>query len=245
MELIVYAGPSLCGVSREAWPTIEFRPPAACGDIARAADSRPRAIGLIDGLFETTASPRHKEILWALSKGIAVLGGASLGALRAAELSAFGMIGVGRIFEAYRDRAIENDAEVAVLHGPAELGYPNLTEALVNVRCALSGASRAGIISAADRALLLEAASAIFYKDRSWALILGRATGLGVLASAIEALGGWLAENPVDAKREDALELLAAIASPELSSRRAGVEPAFVDTVFFADLRRRLRIGES
>jgi hypothetical protein len=245
MELIVFAGPSLCGVSCEAWPMIEFRPPAACGDIARAAESSPRAIGLIDGFFETTASPWHKEILWALSKEIAVLGGASLGALRAAELAPFGMIGVGRIFEAYRDRVIEDDAEVAVLHGPAELDYPNLTEALVNVRCALRRARRAGIISAPDETLLLGAASAIFYKDRSWALILERAAGLGVSASAIEAIGGWLAENPVDAKREDALELLAAIASPELRSRRTGAEHAFVDTVFFADLRRRLRIGES
>ena len=45
-----------------------------------------------------------------------------MGALRAAELHAFGMRGVGRIFEAFRDGELEDDDEVAVVHGPAEPG---------------------------------------------------------------------------------------------------------------------------
>ena len=58
------------------------------------------------------------------------LGAGSIGALRAAELEAFGMVGEGRIFEAYRsgvlepyDTPFEDDDEVAVVHAPAELGY--------------------------------------------------------------------------------------------------------------------------
>ena len=34
------------------------------------------------------------------------------------------MSGVGRIYEAFRDGILEDDDEVAVLHGPEELGYP-------------------------------------------------------------------------------------------------------------------------
>ena len=52
-----------------------------------------------------------------MSQGIHVFGSASMGALRA-ELCPFGMVGVGRIFEAYRDGELEDDDEVAVIHGP-------------------------------------------------------------------------------------------------------------------------------
>jgi hypothetical protein len=74
-----------------------------------------------------------------LAAGIPVYGAASMGALRAAELAQFGMVGVGRIFEAYRDGVLEpfdepfeDDDEVAVLHGPPELGHRAMSEALVN-----------------------------------------------------------------------------------------------------------------
>jgi hypothetical protein len=63
-----------------------------------------------------------------------VFGAAGIGALRAAELDAVGMRGIGKIFEGYRDGILRDDDEVAVLHGPEELGYPPLTEALVNIR---------------------------------------------------------------------------------------------------------------
>ena len=46
-----------------------------------------------------------------------------MGALRAAELHVFGMVGVGRVFELFRDGLLEDDDEVAVAHGPADSGY--------------------------------------------------------------------------------------------------------------------------
>jgi hypothetical protein len=70
----------------------------------------------VDGYFERVPAVWHKEVLWAISQGIRVYGSASMGALRAAELSAFGMIGIGKIFEWYRDGVIERDDEVAVAH---------------------------------------------------------------------------------------------------------------------------------
>ena len=117
-------------------------PPAGVGDIARAVRRGPRAIALIDGMFERVLPVWHKEILWAMARGVHVFGAASMGALRAAELHAFGMQGVGRIFEAYRYGELEADDEVAVLHGPADLGFVAVTEALVNVRATLRRARR-------------------------------------------------------------------------------------------------------
>lgn len=40
--------------------------------------------------------------------------------LRAAELHSFGMEGVGRILESYRDGILTDDDEVALVHGPAD-----------------------------------------------------------------------------------------------------------------------------
>src|ERR1700745_3074106 len=99
MTSIVFIGPTLAPEEVAAAGDFISLPPVSQGDVYRAARSRPRAIGIIDGYFSGAPSVWHKEILWALSRGIAVFGSASMGALRAAELHPFGMRGVGRIFE--------------------------------------------------------------------------------------------------------------------------------------------------
>src|SRR5437870_2197748 len=111
-------------------------PPAQQGDVWHALRLRPRAIALIDGVFESRPSVWHHEILDALDSGVQVFGGASMGALRAAELHSFGMVGVGRIFRWYRDEVIIDDSEVALLHAGAEHAWRPLTVPLVNVRWA-------------------------------------------------------------------------------------------------------------
>ncbi|MFK7941410.1 MAG: TfuA-like protein, partial [Paracoccaceae bacterium] len=87
---VVFAGPSLAGLDLTAYGTLEFRPPARQGDIWRAVREKPAAIGIIDGYFEGVPAVWHKEILWSLHQGIPVLGASSMGALRAAEMDAFG-----------------------------------------------------------------------------------------------------------------------------------------------------------
>ena len=63
------------------------------------------AIGLVDGYFGGAAAVWHKEILYALSLGVRVLGASSMGALRAAECAAYGMEPVGEIARGLRQRA--------------------------------------------------------------------------------------------------------------------------------------------
>ncbi len=146
MNLIVFTGPTLPEREARLYLEADYRPPAAIGDLYKAALSRPFAIGIIDGYYETTPSIWHKEVLWALKQGIHVYGAASMGALRAAELADFGMTGVGKVFEDYRDGAIEDDDEVAVLHSPAEMGYLQVSEAMVNIRATLNRAAADGVI---------------------------------------------------------------------------------------------------
>ena len=45
---------------------------------------RPDVVGVIDGAFLSGPAVWHREIIWALSQGVQVLGAASMGALRAA-----------------------------------------------------------------------------------------------------------------------------------------------------------------
>jgi hypothetical protein len=221
--LIVFVGPSL-GARPTAAHNIDFLPPARCGDITRVLGVRPTAIGLIDGVFETTPSVWHKEIIYALSLGVTIFGAASIGALRAVELAPFGMIGVGEVFRAYRDGEIEDDDEVAVLHGPAELGFPALTEAMVNVRATLGAANQANVLRAHDRMTLSRAAKSIFYKHRTWDAIANRAVLDGIPLATLEKFAKWRRANYVDVKRRDAELLIAAL--QDHASRRSDQDMA-------------------
>ena len=140
MTVFVFVGPTLSSAEVGAAGNFVCLPPAAQGDLYRAAQQRPQAIGLIDGYFEGVPSVWHKEILWAMTHGVHVFGSASMGALRAAELAAFGMQGVGVVFEAFHSGELADDDEVAVVHGPAEVGYVRLSEAMVDIRFTLAAA---------------------------------------------------------------------------------------------------------
>ena len=225
MKAIVFAGPSLADAVLPSRARIELRPPARQGDLYEAARTRPLAIGLVDGRFETVPSVWHKEILWALSHGIPVYGAASMGALRAAELAAFGMIGVGRIFAAYRSRRIESDDAVAVVHAPAELGYRPLSEALVDMQATLAASVRAGIVSGRTALRLDVLAQKTFFKERTWERVFGLARAAGLPDRQIDALERWIAENKIPQKRRDALALIRRLG--RLPPRRAPFRPGF------------------
>jgi hypothetical protein len=210
---VIFAGPSLPPAFRPDNPELEWRPPVRQGEVYEAALTRPAIIGIVDGYFEVTPTVWHKEILWAMAQGIHVYGSASIGALRAAELSSFGMIGVGRVFAAYRDRILTDDDEVAVLHGPEELGYPPVTEAMVNIRATLDKAVAEGVIDSWLAARLAEVAKALFYKERSWVTILRLVAGGGPPPMPLDAFATWWRCGQVDQKRADALEMTTAIGS--------------------------------
>src|SRR5690348_17507358 len=113
MKAVIFAGPSLpprlrpvSEIGETCW---DWRPPVRQGELYRAALDGPAAIGVLDGYFEVVPTVWHKEILSAMAAGIHVFGAASIGALRAAELDSFGMRGVGRIYEDFRDGVLQDD----------------------------------------------------------------------------------------------------------------------------------------
>ncbi len=211
MTAYIFAGPTILSEEVRAKADFVFLPPVAHGDVYCVAQAGARAIGLIDGYFEGIPAVWHKEILWAMAQGIPVFGSSSMGALRAAELCAFGMRGIGRIFEGYRDGALEDDDEVAVLHGPAEVNYVALSESMVNIRATLNRAVADNVIAAASCRVFEGRAKELFYKQRTWEVLFAEFEATDITAAEIAALRNWLPQGRVDRKAEDAQAMLTAM----------------------------------
>lgn len=209
--IYVFAGPTISHDEIKQHIDCVCLPPVCHGDILQILELKPTAIGIIDGYFEGAPSVWHKEILYALDQGVHVFGSSSMGALRAAELHAFGMKGVGQIFHWYKEGVIDADDEVAVLHGPAEVGYLAVSEPLVNIRATLAVAELQGKITSKQKAMLFEKAKATHYKNRSWTVFVSLCADLIGDAWQTDDLKAWFERNRVDLKKLDAIELLKAL----------------------------------
>ena len=208
MSTLVFIGPTLGAAEAKArLPDATILPPVAVGELLRLIRRRGlRRIAIVDGYFERMAAVWHKEILCALEQGIAVWGASSMGALRAAELAPFGMIGVGQIYRAFARGALIADDEVAVAHLPADYGYRATSDALVNLR---DGIARAPMLTNPVRARLVELARLRFYRERSWDQLIADARAAGLPANQLAKLAAW--PKP-DRKAADARLLLARLA---------------------------------
>lgn len=236
MRPIVFAGPSLHGLQLPHGD-FELAPPARCGDLLRAARQGRRAIGLIDGTFESGPAVWHKEIMFALDCGCALLGAASMGAIRGAECAAFGMTGIGQVFEDYLSGRRSADADVALIHGPRELGYVPLSVALVDVEDTVARMYSAGELSTSLRGEIVRQARAMFFKSRTWPSLLSAA---GVDPGRAQRIRRWIAANGAGLKGRDALLLLEAL--PGIARRESRRETAFPQTRFFSELIARMGI---
>lgn len=206
---ILFAGPTLARYGAEMQrfaASLHFAGPAVRGDVFRAVQCGAVAIGIVDGRFGDVLSVWHKEILFALSQGVAVGGAASMGALRAAECAAFGMVGVGKIFRDYAEGRRIDDADVAQIHGPAELGYVSLSEPLVNIDCTVNQIFAQRLITEAEMQELRLIARQNHFKTRTYRSI----------AEAMRSISQFrkheiielLERTAIDQKGRDGLELV-------------------------------------
>ncbi|MEQ1901698.1 MAG: TfuA-like protein [Devosia sp.] len=163
---VLFAGSSLHG-SQIDLRGLDVRPPAKRGDLLKAVREGAEAVGLIDGEFGQNAVVQHKEILFALDRGVAVFGSSSMGALRAAECASFGMIPIGVIASAYLDGSLDDDAAVALLMAPAELGSFPMSEPLVDAEATLEKLRVLCIIDEVDHCRLIARARALHFSDRT------------------------------------------------------------------------------
>ena len=219
MKTCIFAGPTLFRVPTP--PGISRYGPVAMGSVFRAVEAGYRRVGIVDGYFGNTPSVWHKEILYAISQGVEVVGAASMGALRAAELCQFGMVGIGRIFRLFRMGLWTDDDEVAVLHATVELGYCPLSDAMANIRYTLRRLRR---MRSAPREVETELLSRMkarhFSKRTREELGFEAATLVG--RQDAQSLMDDFEHEYVDVKADDAHALLAYLSRPLIADQRQG-----------------------
>ncbi|MFE7935114.1 TfuA-like protein [Streptomyces sp. NPDC057456] len=230
----VFVGPTLPRSAPQLAATgLRVLPPARHGDLFDTAIGGGDTVVLIDGVYHQAPALRHKEILAVMGRGVGVIGAASIGALRAAELAPYGMLGVGSIYTAYASGEIDGDDEVAVGQAPDGV-WDALTWPVVNVRHVLELAQLAGILDHARAAHLLEALRAVYYPQRTWAAVRAVCRRQGEPEFA-----GWLAAQRQrdrhfgDLKRADALTAVRAALGGAATKDRAVVEPPVWETAYF------------
>ncbi len=207
MKPVVYTGTSISHSEARTILDADYRPPVRRHDIRRLMNSPPEIIGIIDGVFFDSAAVAHREIIEALKMGITVVGGGSMGALRAFELEPYGMIGVGEIYEMYRNGSLESDDEVAVTFDDVTL--EPLSIPLVNVRMTVKRAQEIGILTEKQASAVVDITRKIFYPERNYRNIINECVKKGVIAdSEKEKLLGFLKTHEVDVKRQDAVMVL-------------------------------------
>ncbi len=203
MRPVVFLGPSLPLAEAREILDADYRPPVKRGDLQHLEGVE--LVAIIDGVFLQSCSVGHREILSLLNRKVKVVGGGSMGALRAAEMGHYGMTGVGRIFKMYSSGEVQGDDEVALVFDPETM--EPLSEPLVNLRAFLDTALMADVIDSAQRAGILSEMRSIYYPRRTIAIFFEVSHKLLGEGQA-RTYDRFFAENYRDIKKEDALTVL-------------------------------------
>lgn len=244
MAVHVFVGPSCpSSVLSERFPLARLHPPIRHGDLYSRVVESGDSVVIVDGSYHQQLALRHKEILDALARGITVVGAASIGALRAIELSSYGMIGVGAVYGWYRDGVFDGDDAVAV----AQLDGHNLNGLsipLVDVYAAIVDGRAAGVLDDDQAREFLGLSENEYYPLRTWERLRTLAAGSG-----LSAFGAWcekrLAADPhaFDQKRADCLEAVTFAcrqqAAPKPAVRGAASDRSAPDRDWRTEFTRR------
>ena len=200
-NIVIYTGLSICFDEAKSILDADYQPPIKRGDIDNLLNNRDdmEIIGIIDGVFHQSPAVSHKEILRALKDNITVVGGASMGALRACELCPYGMIGIGNIFEDYKNGTIESDDDVAVSLDPTT--YEQLSDSWINMKYNFNKAQKDNILSQEDVDNLLATSKDIYYPKRSFEYVIKKSE---LTEYKKTKLTKYLDKNKFDIKHDDA-----------------------------------------
>jgi len=201
-KAIVFTGLSISHEEAINILNAAYRSPVRRGDIVKAINDSPKIIGIIDGVFHQAPAVGHKEIIKAIDNGITVVGGGSMGALRASELDSLGMIGIGHVYENYANGKIESDDDVAVVFNPETC--EQLSEALVNIEHKLSLATEKKIINTSEKNEILKVAKSIYYPKRTYSKIFAETN----ISDEKKENFMEFASKIIDIKKQDAIAVL-------------------------------------
>jgi len=214
---IIFLGPSLVPRPPDT-SHLQYRPPAGRGDLERAADSGARVIGLIDGVFGQTLAVTPAEVRAVAQRGIRLLGGASIGALRACECPT-AMQGIGEIWQRFTCGELTDDDEVAVTFLPGT--YQLVAHPLVQVREAARLAAERYPNAREELGQLITEVRQLPFVERTLERI--REAAAPVLDTGLPwpQLHEWLTAPEFDLKRRDAEVVIEAVTQALAAARFA------------------------
>jgi hypothetical protein len=236
---VVFLGPTLNVEEARKYLDARYLPPVGQGDVVRCVhDIAPSVLVIIDGVFAQHPAVRHKELMWAMAAGISVYGSSSMGAIRAAELSEFGMRGFGLVYRWYRRTPLADDADVAVTMAPEKFGSSPLTASHIDVRLNLKRAERSGIISRETRAKLEEISRCLPFADRRYERIveIAQRPSTNELLRELTDLRNWLNEYKPSQKKDDAIALLKHLSKIEVGRRKLTLDEFTLTDAWVLDL---------
>lgn len=204
---IIFVGPSLSTEKAKKILEADYRKPAKKGDLLQLTFKETNFVGLIDGFFLQDYPPTPIEVYNLLrKKGTKVYGASSLGALRAVELSKYGMIGVGKIFNLFQKGIIDSDDEVAVTF----TDYSNFkSEALIDIRYNLFLAHKSMVIDKDAQKIILRISKKTYFPYRTYDDILDKSKiKHPEIGSQIEKFREYIQTNRRSLKEDDAITLL-------------------------------------
>jgi TfuA protein len=215
---IIFIGPSLNHDKARKIFQADYRAPAKKGDLMMLLTSygnsteEPNStnfVGLVDGLFLQDYPPTPIEVYQLLSnKNFHVVGGASIGALRAIELEKFGMVGIGKIFELFRNGATDADDEVAVTFQQGA-GGDIQSEAMIDIRFNLFVACRKQIITDRVKRAIAKTAKSIYFPYRNYTHVLEQTRlDFPELSTQLDSFSAYINENRLSLKEHDAIKVV-------------------------------------
>jgi hypothetical protein len=207
---IIYLGPTLPRDEAVKILDADYRAPAKKGDflmLSQDSDEK-KYVGFIDGVFLHDYPPPPIEVYHlATRKNIELVGASSLGALRAVELEKFGMKGIGKIFQLYKNGIINADDEVAVtfVRGSNILQ----SEAMIDIRFNLFLAYKKGIITNDTKKRFVKIAKGIYFPFRNYEDIINLTQQqYPSIHDELENFRAHILQNRDSLKARDAVKLL-------------------------------------
>ena len=169
MHKILFAGPTVAaagGPEVAAAAGFDVRPPVKRGDLDMIATGEPGLVVVADGLFHQSLAVGHAELRRLLASGWRVWGLGSMGAIRAFEMSSFGMVGYGKVYGHFLADEDFQDDEVALLHTPGP-EFVSVTEPLIHIRYFLKYLEQRGALRAAEAQRVIDTLKTRWYGDRN------------------------------------------------------------------------------
>jgi hypothetical protein len=220
-KMKVYAGLSLSkqDVEREL-PGAEFSGPIQRYDLLRDIDAKYQVALIVDGKFFQSVAVSPNEIMDAIRCGVRVYGSSSMGALRAVELAAFGMVGFGKIFEYIKNTPIFRDDFVGQAFFESEGVSELISHSYMDLHFAIERARQAGQCNAEQSEILLSLYSKIYFPQRSKGSLIAEIKRAYSERPDLLALTNAVFSEGHSQKREDALGLLRLVKEDLAHTRR-------------------------